>query len=83
MESDRDYKGETSRTSYVRGGEHLDDFEKKRDKSVLWKHCRDKHNGQVEGRKFRTDVLGVHKEDAMMRRQTEAVEIHESSTGTR
>ena len=82
MESERNYKGETSRTSYVRGGEHLDDFEKKRDKSVLWKHCRDKHNGQVEGRKFRMDVLGVYKEDAMLRQIAEAVRIQESPTGT-
>ena len=36
---ERDYKGKQSRTSYVRGGEHPNDFEKKRDKSVLWKHC--------------------------------------------
>ena len=82
MESERNYKGETSRTSYVRGGEHLDDFEKKREKSVLWKHCRDKHNGQVEGRKFRMDVLGVYKEDAMLRQIAEAVRIQESPTGT-
>ena len=53
MECERGYKGETSRMSYVRGGVHVDNFEKKRDKSVLWNQCRDKHNGQVEGRKFR------------------------------
>ena len=59
--TERDYKGETSRTSYVRGGEHLDDFDKRSEKSVLWKHCRNKHNGQVEGRRFRMDLLGCIK----------------------
>ena len=80
--TERDYKGETSRTSYVRGGEHLDDFDKRREKSVLWKHCRNKHNGQVEGRRFRMDVLGVYKEDAMLRQVAEAVRIQQSPTGT-
>ena len=41
------YRGESSRTSYIRGSQHLRDYRGKRDKSVLWKHTKDKHGGVI------------------------------------
>ena len=37
------YDGETGRSARLRGGEHLKDLEKKRDKSVLYKHKMSDH----------------------------------------
>ena len=34
------YIGETSRTAYIRGTEHMEALRRKRDSSVLWMHCR-------------------------------------------
>ena len=80
--TEKDYKGETSRTPFVRGSEHLEDFAHRRENSVLWKHCKKKHNSQVEGRRFRMGVLGVYKEDAMLKQVAEAVRIQQAPPGT-
>ena len=40
-----EYVGESSRTGFLRGGEHLDDLRNKREKSPLWKHCEEHHQG--------------------------------------
>ena len=58
------------------------DFVHKRENSVLWKHCRKKHNSEVEGRRFRMDVLGTYKEDAMLRQIAETVRIQQAPSGT-
>lgn len=36
------YVGETSRSAYVRGKEHMKSLGKKKERSVLWKHCKKK-----------------------------------------
>ena len=72
------YHGQTSRTGYIRGGEHVDDFVRKRPKSVMWKHCQNVHQGRTEV-KFRMDIVGVYKRDAMLRQITEAVRIQSTS----
>ena len=76
--TEENYKGETSRTPFVRGSEHLEDFALRRESSVLWKHCKKKHNSEVEGRRFRMDVLRIYKEDAMFRQIAEAVRIQQA-----
>ena len=63
----------------MRGEEHIDDFNKKLDKSVLLKHCRSKHGGQTEGIEFRMNVVGVYHRDPMKRQIAEAVRIQETS----
>ena len=73
------YHGQTSRNAFLRGAEHIDEFNKKVDKSVLWKHCRNKHNGQTEGIDFRMNVVGVYHRDPMKRQIAEAVRIQETS----
>ena len=68
------YHGQTSRTGYIRGGEHVDDFVRKRPKLLMLKHCQNVHQGRTEV-KFRMDIVGVYKRDAMLRQITEAVRI--------
>ena len=75
---ERTYIGETSRTPYIRGLEHQDGLIKKRDGSVLWKHCRNHHNGVIENCHFRMDVVGVYGDDAMLRQVGEGVRIQRS-----
>ena len=41
------YRGESSRTCYVRGSGHLGDYRSKKSGSVLWNHTRDHHNGTL------------------------------------
>ena len=73
------YIGETSRTAYLRGIEHMQDLYHKREKSVLWKHCRIHHQDESEGRRFRMDVVGVYTNDAMSRQIGEATRIQGAS----
>ena len=37
------YVGETARNAYTRGKEHLKPLEGRKEGSVLWRHCREKH----------------------------------------
>ena len=66
------YEGETARSARLRGGEHLKDFEKKRDKSVLYKHKMSDH--PHENVKFKMEITKKFK-DALTRQANEAVRI--------
>ena len=48
---DRVYKGTPTRDGHVRGKEHIADMESKKEKSDMWRHCVEKHNGEI--REFR------------------------------
>ena len=37
------YHGHSSKNGYSRGKEHSEDLKMKREKSVMWKHCKEKH----------------------------------------
>ena len=41
------YVEETSRSAYVRGGEHLKALQRREDGSVTWKHCSERHSGNI------------------------------------
>ena len=70
------YEGETSGNCYVRGKQHLYELERNLDKSSLWRHSRDKHNGVVQN--FQMSQTGSYKNDAMLRQIMEAVRISNS-----
>ena len=72
-EHDGIYKGTTTRGGYIRGKEHIGDMESKRDKSDMWRHCVEKHNGEI--RDFRMDIVDTFKRDPMLRQVTESVRI--------
>ena len=67
------YTGTTTRSAYIRGKEHMNDMVTKKDESDLWRHCRDKHDG--EEKKFRMDVVDTFRKDPMLRQVTESVRI--------
>jgi hypothetical protein len=72
-ECDDPYTGTTTRSSYVRGKEHLKDLNDKNPESDLWEHCRKKHDGNITS--FRMDVIETFKQDPLLRQISEAVRI--------
>ena len=69
------YIGETSRSAYTRGKEHLRALEQREQSSVMWRHSRDKHGGNVPG--FTMNVTGTFQNDAMLRQISESVQINQ------
>ena len=67
------YEGEFGRSARIRGGEHLKDLEKKREKSVLFKHKMTDHEN--ENVKFKMEITKKFK-DALTRQANEAVRIY-------
>ena len=66
------YEGESGRSARLRGAEHLKDLEKKREKSLLYKHIKNAHpNEEV---KFKMEITQRFK-DALTRQENEAVHI--------
>ena len=55
----------------------LNDLKLKRESSVLWRHCREKHDGEIET--FKCSVRDVFGQDATLRQITEAVDIRRES----
>ena len=55
------------------GKEHMDDLRSRNEDSDMWKHCKDRHNGEVK--QFRMDVIDTFKKDPMLRQITESVRI--------
>ena len=70
-----EYTGESSRTSYLRGREHLAGLAKRNEKSALWKHCVECHDGREV--RFRMKVLRSHR-TPLTRQIQEGVEIENS-----
>ena len=68
-----EYNGKTTKNAYSRGGEHLKDLDKKTKDSLLWKHCRDKHNGETQ--KFSMSVMDKCRNDPTLLQITEAIRI--------
>ena len=73
------YIGETSRSAYTRGKEHLHALEQWEESSVMWRHSCDKHGGDVLG--FTMNVTGMFQNDAMLRQITESVRINQVNEG--
>ena len=71
------YIGESARCARTRTKEHLNDLKLKRESSVLWRHCREKHDGELET--FKCSVRDVFGQDATLRQITEAVDIRRES----
>ena len=66
------YIGETSKNAAQRGEEHRKQLASKASTSVLWRHCKEKHQGEVQA--FQMSVTGYFR-DAMTRQISEAVQI--------
>ena len=68
------YIGETSRSVYTRGKEHLRALEQREQSSVMWRHSCEKHDGSVPG--FKMNVTGMFQSDAMLRQISESIQIN-------
>ena len=66
------YEGETGRSARIRGTEHVKDFEKKKEKSVLFKHKLTDHKDETV--KFKMEITKKFK-DSLTRQANEAVRI--------
>ena len=67
------YEGESSYNSYTRGKEHTRNLEAKYEKSSLWRHCREVHDGRLQG--FIMNTSGTFKDDCLKRQISESVNI--------
>ena len=76
---DSEYIGETARSAYTRGVEHLQALEKKNERSVLWRHCEEKHDNEIQ--EFKMNVTGMYNNDAMARQIAESVRISKVPEG--
>ena len=74
------YIGETSRSMYTRGKEHMKLLAKKEERSALWKHCKEKRNSEMQ--KFEMNVTGSYSNDAMLRQISENVRIDQVPEGS-
>ena len=66
------YEGETGRSARIRGTEHVRDFEKEKEKSVLFKHKLTDHKDETV--KFKMEITRKFK-DSLTRQANEAVRI--------
>ena len=67
------YVGETARSAFTRGKEHLDGMDRDVSQSVLRRHANDCHNGVIPD--YVMNVTGVYHGDAMLRQITESIKI--------
>ena len=56
------YRGESSRTCFQRGSNHLSDYRRKKPGSVLWDHTKDVHSGTLGPERGSKDYQMVHLE---------------------
>ena len=68
------YIGETSRSAYTRGKEHLRTLEQREQSSVMWRHSCEKHDGNVPG--FTMNVTGMFHSDAMLRQISKSIQMN-------
>jgi len=67
------YIGESGRSAWARVNEHIYDYKMKRESSVLWRHCKERH--ESEKQEFVYQVREVFGSDATMRQVSEAIDI--------
>ena len=72
-ECNEHYIGETGRCANVRLKEHIQDYRMKKENSVMWRHCSERHDG--ERKKFKSKVKQIFGSDATLRQVSEAVGI--------
>ena len=66
------YVGETSRSAYSRGMEHLQSAETSEERSAMLRHATSRHQAPPN---FKMNITGVFRDDAMLRQITESVNI--------
>ena len=78
-ECGQEYIGETSRNTYSRGKEHLRDLDSKNERSVMWKHAKEEHQGRIPD--FTCSVVERFLKDSLLRQVSESVRINREKPG--
>ena len=73
------YLGESSRSAYERGGDHVNDYKSKKEDSHILKHQMSEHSQAAPNYQFR---IIARFQSALMRQVTEAVLIRRQGEGT-
>ena len=55
---------------------HLEEFDRRTESSVIWRHCRERHGGEIQD--FKMNITGSYRNDAMLRQISEAVRINDT-----
>ena len=71
------YQGETGRSAFSRGLEHLQGLRNRRPDNVLWKHVASVHGGDIN-QEFEMNVLNTYGRDNTTRLTNEAMRIREA-----
>lgn len=56
------YRGESSKTCYIRGSQHLKDYRSQKQGSSLWRHTEETHNGSLGDERGLKDYRMIHLE---------------------
>ena len=73
------YWGETARTGYERGVEHIEGLESKYEKNALWKHSSIHHEGELQEKDFKMEIVEGHR-SPLNRQIHEGVELDTNSS---
>ena len=68
-----EYTGQTNQNGYTRGEKHLQEYHQGYEKSPLWKHCMNIHQGELK--KFQMIIVDKVRNDATKRQILEAVRM--------
>ena len=63
------YIGESARNGHTRSIDHMQQMQRKEEASVLWRHRREKHNG--EETEFEMKILSSYRHDPLSRQCAE------------
>ena len=74
------YVGETARSAFPRGKEHLDGMDRAVSQSVLRRHVNNCHKGVIPD--YVMNVTGVYLGDTMLRQITESIKIRREGSIT-
>ena len=70
------YIGESSRNANTRGREHLNDYENKRDNSVMMRHTQTHHPNEANNTNYKMTVTQIYANKCMDRQLSEAIQIN-------
>ena len=73
------YIGESGRSAWARVNEHVYEYRMKKESSVLWRHCKEKHERKEQ--EFTYQVKNVYGVDATLRQVAEAIDIRREGSG--
>ena len=75
-----EYWGETARTAFERGEEHVEGMQRREEKNSLWKHSEIYHGGELRKEDLELKVIESHR-TPLTRQVHEGIEIETNGAG--